>query len=165
MGIDYYQFENRNDLINQLEKEKKKPIILFDKTDFPKNYYLLKIEGNNINEVVGIISENPFMPNCLVVNDIVLLGFNSEAVFIHGGIVYRVHKSNSCFYEFIRLEQYILAIFEIDAVCIDLNGKKIWDYYAGGIIEQYCADDTNLYLIVDDKKVKISIASGEKTFV
>ena len=110
--------------------------------------------------LVGLISENNGLtPAYYIVNDSLILGYNSQVGVIDENGYKKIIDADSFFYEFLFLDyaKINIAVFELEVVRFSINGDVIWRHFAHDIIVNYYTIDNNLYLITDSGTEIISL--------
>lgn len=169
-----YKLEIYHSIYNMIEYEK-----IYN--EIKKKYKIYTIEGFSEGESIGLIRDSNgnilfcfqyyhlgINPKLLVILDtgLFFLGVSLKVLIIdikEKKIIRVISENNdNVFFEFIEIEDKIIAIFELEAYAMNLKGEIIWHIIFSDIAIDYKIMDNILYVkTYDNLKVCYSIKNGK----
>ena len=165
MQVNLQKFDSVGELEEYVNRYSRRNVatILLGKDSIVKNgAYVFSAKTNDIYYEIGLITQNALKPECVVIENFVFVGFNDEVDIINNDGVLCVHRTLAPFYEFIKHEDYVIAIFEIDVVCFDKIGILNWEYAADDVITNFVIRENYIVIKTDEDIITIDINTGDK---
>ena len=165
MKINKRLFDSVNELEEYLKNQDTTDVILLGEDSIVKNSaYALSIIDGDFNVVIGLTTTGGLMPEYVIINDAIFVGYNSEISIIkHGKLINRI-VDDAPFYEFMSVSSIpdcVIAIFELGVFCVNANGSVKWRYISKDIITNSALRGDLLTISTEADNLEIDIYNGE----
>ncbi len=160
------RIDSKAEMKEVLRNSKSNYLLIGEDSQIEGGVYIFQTKEDNFLKLsIGLITEgHGLQPECKIVGEKVLIGFNKEIHIIDiGKNEHNKINADSLFYEFSpkNYQDKVIAIFELEVMCLSLAGEKLWKYFTD-IITDYLIENDKINILTELGEEHISLLNGEK---
>ena len=164
MSYETKTLESKSELLEQFRRASE-PKLLIDCSDSSPNQYKLIQIGSFTTGLIDHSFGVPIQIDSTGDSSGILIGHESQldCISASSAKVLWTLKFDSVFFQFKTLKEksWIVVIEEAGVLVLDYNGNKIWSYPTDVITDYQITDSDVTVNTMDEKEIKISIATGK----
>lgn len=164
--ITLLEFESKAEMTDYLECNSNIDNLFLGRSSIVgRGFFVFQLILNN--EVilnVGVMTDTCFKPQCKIIDNTILIGFNKEVDCIFNNEIVKRYVYDSLFWKFIDNEymtDVFLALFELQLVSIYPNCNLKWEHTTHEIIVDYNTVDDLIILELETHNEIINLRDGE----